>query len=327
MSARPTPNVTSICDSQTIINTGTPRVLVLLAAYNGEEWICEQIASILSQSRVFTSILISDDGSTDETRSLVKNTFENDPRVTILPQSRPSGSAGQNFFSLIRNTSASNFDYVAFSDQDDVWFPNKLDRAIALLEQNDAVAGSSATLALWPNGSKRLVSLSHPQTRTDYLFEGAGQGCTFLLTRSFYNRVREFLTAHRSLTDRVHFHDWTTYALARSWGLRWIFDSRPSLLYRQHASNDTGARTSIRGVLSRLLLVRSGWYTTQLSLLTSICLEAAPNNPDVKTLHNLLSAPPSLSRKLSLIALCLNGGRRRRTDNLVLIGTCLLGWI
>jgi rhamnosyltransferase len=327
MSLQQTPQSASVCKSQNPSESAIARVLVLLAAYNGSEWICAQIKSILSQAQVITSILINDDGSSDETRLLIESTFANDSRVKILSPSQPSGSAGQNFFFLIRSTTASDFDYVAFSDQDDIWFPNKLADSIDLLKRHHAVAGSSATLALWPDGSKRIISLSRPQTQNDYLFEGAGQGCTFLLTSSFYNRVQEFVIAHRGLTDRVHFHDWTIYALARSWGQLWIFDPRPSMLYRQHASNDTGARASIRGIISRLSSIRNGWYSRQLSLIAAICDAAAPDNLHVKRLCRLLNAPPSLFRKLSLFSFCRAGGRRRRTDNLVLLVACLLGWI
>lgn len=327
MSSKHTSKSESVGYMHSTANSAIPRVLVLLAAYNGEKWICAQIDSILSQANVFTSIIINDDGSSDKTRNLVKNAFENNSRVTILPPSKASGSAAQNFFFLIRSTPATNFDYIALSDQDDIWLSNKLTNAVALLEKNNASAGSSATLAFWPNDSKRMVSLNRPQTQLDYLFEGAGQGCTFLLTSSFYNKVREFISAHVTLTERVHFHDWTIYALARSWGLRWIFDPRPSLLYRQHASNDTGARTSIRGLKGRFVSIKSGWYANQLSLIASICYQAAPENLYVKKLNQLLHARPSFSRRLSLAFLCVSGGRRRRIDNFVLIIAILIGWI
>ena len=326
-------NTPHISDGQTkgysrnTAQASSPAVLVLLAAYNGAKWIQEQIESILSQNHVAASIVISDDNSTDETRTLLEHSFGDNPRITILPPSKPSGSASQNFFSLIRRIPIGNFDYVALSDQDDVWFPNKLVDAITAIENSSAVAYSSATIARWPDGSTHLITLDRPQTCSDYLFEGAGQGCTFLLSRNFYADIHEFLSKHTPLTASLHFHDWTIYALARSWGLTWQLDPTPSMTYRQHASNDTGARTSIRGILNRFASIRNGWYFTQLSLIASICHKAAPNNYTVTRLHQLLNAPRTISRTFSLIRFCLNGGRRRRTDNLILIFACTFGWI
>jgi rhamnosyltransferase len=302
-------------------------VVVLLAAYNGVDWIYEQIYSILSQNHVVTSIVINDDGSTDGTLDLLQRSFGKNGRVKLLPRSTPTRSAAQNFLFLIKNAPICEFDYVALSDQDDLWFPNKLIDAINKLEQSEADAYSSATIARWPDGSTRLISLSRPQTRSDYLFEGAGQGCTFVLTRNFFFKVREFLLKNNYYTKNLHFHDWTIYAIARSWNLKWIFDPKPSLLYRQHASNDTGARMSLQGVLKRLKLIRNGWYSNQLLLINSICHVAAPDNSYVTDFLKLLESPRTLRRTFTLFFFCVANGRRRYMDNFVLLLACIFGWI
>ena len=97
-------------------------------------------------------------------------------------------------------------------------------------------------------------------TASDFLFEGAGQGCTFVLTADLYERVRRFLLTGGEVTHGIHYHDWLVYALARSWGLHWCFDAQPSLRFRQHAGNDTGARGTLQGVARRLSRIRHGWY-------------------------------------------------------------------
>jgi rhamnosyltransferase len=318
---------TSVRRSPGINEVSAPTILVLLAAHNGAEWICDQIQSILAQENVVTFIVINDDGSTDETRNVLQKAFAANPRVNLFPTSPAFGSAGQNFLFLIRSVSIARFDYVAFSDQDDIWFPNKLADAIALLRSNSAVATSSATLARWPNGVTKLIPLDRPATRADYLFEGAGQGCTFLLSRAFYAKIREFFSTNRELTEQIHFHDWTIYALARSWDLCWIFNPEPSMIYRQHASNDTGARRSSHGIRRRLSLVRDGWYAKQVSSIVSICYKAAPEKRLIEEFYKILNAPRSLHRNIRLFLFCLRGGRRRHTDNVVLLVACLVGWL
>src|SRR5262249_29950555 len=118
-------------------------------------------------------------------------------------------------------------------------------------------------------------------TSCDFLFEGAGQGCTFVLTAALYEKVRSFLAANQPLTRSLHFHDWLIYALARSWGQPWYFDARPSMRYRQHAGNDTGARGTLDGIVRRLARIRDGWYRTQLRTIATACAAAAPGNDTV----------------------------------------------
>ena len=76
--------------------TARPSVLVLLAAYNGERWIGEQLESILTQEEVDVRIVVRDDGSTDNTRELVSRLAQ-DNRVKLLHDTMPTGSAAQNF--------------------------------------------------------------------------------------------------------------------------------------------------------------------------------------------------------------------------------------
>src|SRR5271154_4215562 len=102
----------------------TPLVDVLLATFNGEPFLREQIDSILSQDYEDLSILARDDGSKDGTRGILNEYAEQFPgRFQMLPTGAPTGNAKQNFLELMKASSA---DYVCFSDQDDVWLPGKV---------------------------------------------------------------------------------------------------------------------------------------------------------------------------------------------------------
>lgn len=304
-----------------------PRVLVLLATYNGSRWIREQIETVLAQEGVDVQITVRDDASTDGTRLELARFVEEDDRVKVVAATAPSGSAGQNFLTLIRENPATPFDFVAFADQDDLWNPDKLIRACSTLAASASAGYSSATVALWADGRQRTLKISGAPTRTDFLFEGAGQGCTFVLTAAFYERVRSFLATQLEATRGLHYHDWLVYALARSWGLQWRFDAKPSMKYRQHPKNDTGARGTARGAVRRLSLIRQGWYRTQLHTIAKLCTVAAPTNTTLVEWHRQLARTDSWDRRLRIARFCLRGGRRRARDNLIAMFAALAGWI
>src|SRR5579872_3268886 len=171
-----------------------PRVLTLMAAFNGARWIADQLESIQRQENVQVRVVIRDDGSTDDTWRRLQALADGD-RVRVSASAMPSGSAAQNFFSLIRDNSAAGFDFVALADQDDLWEPDKLYRACRALAQHRAAGYSSATRAFWPDGRERILRQVARPTRSDFLFEGCGQGCTFVMTAEFYERARAYLLA------------------------------------------------------------------------------------------------------------------------------------
>lgn len=304
-----------------------PRVLVLLTAYNGSRFIRDQIQSILAQEGVELGIAVRDDGSTDTTRAEIERSAR-DARIKISRTSGGrSGSAAQNLFTLMRENPARDFDFVAFSDQDDLWHPDKIQRACARLAKDRAVGYSSATIAAWADGRERILSQVSVLTPSDFLFEGAGQGCTFVLKSDFYFRVRHLISRHRELASRLHYHDWAVYALARSWGLPWSFDPRPSMRYRQHEHNDTGARRSLSGIARRLALLKDGWYRAQVGSIAELCAAAAPRNPIVSQWRAVLEEPEGWRRRVKITQFCLGGGRRRKTDRAIVALAALAGWL
>ena len=129
------------------------RVLVLLAAHNGIRWIAEQLESIRKQERVEVTILASDDASIDGTYEYLRSA----PGVSVFPERGPYGSAGRNFFHLLARADFSGYDYFAFSDQDDIWYPWKLSRAVDCLDRS--VSGRGAYLLV----VHRIVRQSSPR--------------------------------------------------------------------------------------------------------------------------------------------------------------------
>lgn len=109
------------------------RVLVMMATYNAQRYVAEQIESIVLQRGVDVSLVISDDGSGDLTPLICEAYAHELENVTFRVNAANKGIE-RNFMDMVYSADAQAFDYFAFSDQDDVWLPNKIEHAIAAIE-------------------------------------------------------------------------------------------------------------------------------------------------------------------------------------------------
>lgn len=233
-------------------------IAVFLAAYNGVKWIDEQINSILNQSGVSVRIFVSVDLSEDGTNDYLIEKSKGDKRIELLPYGRKFGSAAKNFFRIIKEVNISEFDYVAFADQDDIWLPDKLIKAVALISRNSCDGYSSSVMAFWNDGRKILINKAQQQVRWDYLFESAGPGCTFVLSNKLAVALQNFIIDNSLIIEKIWQHDWFIYAFARCNDYAWIIDPNPYMQYRQHTRNVVGANVGINAFLYRVRFVLSG---------------------------------------------------------------------
>lgn len=240
------------------------KVCVLLASYNGEKYIEEQLNSIVMQVDIDVTIYVSLDVSIDNTLSIVKNFSSNNERVVLLEYGDKFGSAGSNFFHLIRSVNVDEYDYVAFSDQDDIWPERKLYEAVTQLQDYDCY--SANVTAFWDCGREELINKAQQQRKWDYLFEAAGPGCTYVLRRDIVLAFKSWLIErYGQMTHDIALHDWLIYAFCRHFGYRWFIDPRPMMRYRQHANNQVGTNNSINAAKKRLLLIKRKWYRRQVT--------------------------------------------------------------
>jgi rhamnosyltransferase len=265
-----------------------PRVAVLLASYNGLAYIAEQVESILTQQGCEVRLFISDDLSTDGTWQWLNEKARAEPRIQLLPRMERFGNAARNFYRLLSDTDTSGCDYVALSDQDDVWHKDKLSVSIQKLHEHKAAAVSSNVIAMWPDGRRKLIRKSQRQRKFDFLFGSAGPGCTYLLTRTCTTGLRTFLIQNRSDVDHVQFHDWMIYAWARSHGFRWHIESMPTMLYRQHHNNEYGANSGWVAFRRRLDQVRSGWYREQILNISELIRSGETFTPECAAIVRLI---------------------------------------
>ncbi|WP_409928812.1 glycosyltransferase [Paracoccus sp. P2] len=277
-----------------------PRVAVLLASHNGEAYIKEQIDSILSQDGVSIHIFMSDDGSTDGTLCIAER--YKSQCLTVLPPKR-FGNSGQNFLYLLREAPWQHFDYLAFSDQDDIWLPNKVGSAIRKLKDGQYSGYSANVMAFWPDGKYSLVKKSHPQRRRDYLFESGGPGNTFVLpVKSGVHALNLIRSARSEIVNKIESHDWLIYAIVRENCGRWLIDENPMMYYRQHDKNVSGAGLSFKRLARKLKMLFGNWYIDQVKSIAEIsgasCWEVDfINRPSVHKIPIMLKKSKNLRRR------------------------------
>lgn len=241
-----------------------PRVVVLMATYNGRAWIDEQVDSILDQQGVDVRLVVSDDGSSDGTRAHLVEREREDARIHVLPPREGPPGVSANFLHLFCAWPVTTDTCVSFSDQDDVWHPDKLRRQVGLLTTTGADAVSSNVTSFDAEGRRHTIVKDQRQTEWDHLFEAAGPGSTYVFTPDMHRRLVDAL---RTLdTTSIGVHDWFLYALVRALGGRWVIDGEPTLDYRQHAGNVQGEHAGAAAFRSRLSHLRSGFYREQFLL-------------------------------------------------------------
>jgi rhamnosyltransferase len=302
--------------TQDLRESDLPRVCVLLAAFNGGEFLEKQLITILRQDQVSVTIYIRDDGSTDGTRAVVRRFAASYPNVYEANDAEvgATGSPTKSFFRLFTIVDFSNFDFVALADQDDIWLPNKLRRAVDLMRESGADGYSSDLTGFWEHGRQLKLHKAGADRDLDYLFQGASAGCTYVLTTQFASLVARSLGG-RSITDVLPnraSHDWLIYALCRGFGFGWVRDTTANIMYRQHAGNVYGAGVGFYGIVRRFLLARSGWYFEQILFLESLL-------PHRRTSQRVFLALRRLSVR-DRMWLFVNSYRFRRS----IVDSCLL---
>ena len=257
-----------------------PSVAVCLAAFNGTRWLPEQLNSILDQTGVLVTVIVSVDQSSDKTEAWFDQRALADSRIVLLSHGERFGGASRNFFRIMREVDFHRFDYVSFADQDDIWLPNKLSCAHQLMLSTGADAYSSNVIAFWPDGREVLIDKSQEQVEWDFLFEAAGPGCTYVMRKELAYAIQNLIRSRWYDIQEVGLHDWLAYAFARANGYRWLIDDYAGMLYRQHEANQVGVNSGTRAFAQRYRKVLSGWGLTQSTLIAQ--LVGMGNDPFIK---------------------------------------------
>lgn len=294
------------------------KVAVLLATHNGEPWLDEQIQSLLQQEDVLIDVFSSDDDSSDKSLEILCNYSRKCANFHLIEFPKPVSSAARNFTRLLNSIDLDEYDFIAFSDQDDVWHLDKLSRAIKALEENNC-DGYSASVQILSNGKAAgILGQSTKLCEFDFLFEGAGQGCTYVITRRLARSFIKIINSNPEWGKGPFYHDWCIYTLSRILAYQWFFDPRPALLYRQHGSNDIGAKSTLNGIRSRIARIKSGWYSERILHVYRFSQFADMDAVNLKEFSLKVSnSKKSIAGRLSFLALLALKSRRKFSDRLI----------
>lgn len=232
-------------------------VTIAMATLNGSNFIAEQLASLANQSHKNWSLIVSDDGSSDATCKIVRKFAEKHSANRVLLLRGPQQGTAQNFLSLLR--AAGRSPYLAFCDQDDVWLPDKLARALSHLEarRTPSIYGSRTMITNCELAVKGLSPLfGKPPSFGNSLVQNIAGGNTMVLNRPALDVLQPASLSAGSILA----HDWWCYQMVTGIGGRMIYDPQPSLFYRQHSANQVGANSSVFASARRVFALLNGQF-------------------------------------------------------------------
>ncbi len=236
-----------------------PSIAILLCTFNGASFLPVQLASLAAQSFTNWRLFVSDDGSTDDTLAILS---EHKARLGTAPvniRNGPRRGFVENFLSLACDPSLS-FDYYAYCDQDDIWEPGKLSRAVERLASappHIAAMYCSRTMLIDDEG--KTVGYSPAYRRKPSFHNALVQSIAGGNTIVFNEAARRLLMICGSGVE-VASHDWWTYLLVSAAGGAVYYDETPQVRYRVHGENVVGANTGLRNRLRRLYMLSRGRF-------------------------------------------------------------------
>ncbi len=219
-------------------------VTVLLAVYNGEKYLKQQLDSVLNQTVTDIKILVRDDGSSDTSPQIIDEYCEKYAEKVFKMGGIPTKSAKQNFAELLK---CANSDYVMFCDQDDIWLPQKIEKTLAVMKSIEdgitpvlvhtdlkVVDGNLNVISNSFFGFQKLIQ--NDVTLPKLLVQNYVTGCTVMINRALVEVCKE-------IPPQCIMHDWWLALVAILFGKLVCLDEA-TMLYRQHSDNQVGAKAS-----------------------------------------------------------------------------------
>lgn len=223
--------------------SGSITVAILLCTFQGERYLAEQLESIIDQTHENWIIYASDDGSTDQTLSILRR-YQNqlgEGRLVIF--SGPGRGYALNFISLVKKDEI-DADLYAFCDQDDIWSVEKLDVAVRWTMSN-----SSKELTLYC-GRTSLVNERGEQIGFSPLFKRLPSFKNALVqsiaggNTMVFNRLVKYILGAVPTEMEIISHDWWVYMVVTACGGKVRYDNAPYVNYRQHENNLIGSNSN-----------------------------------------------------------------------------------
>jgi len=261
------------------------QVTVLMAVYNGAAYLREQLDSLAAQTHADWQLIVSDDGSLDGSARILADFAEAHPRSVLRQGPGQGGTA--NFMSLIgaMDTITPRGTWMAFSDQDDVWLPERLARGVAAL-RGHSVPALYCTRTWVTDETLETRRLSAPRPRPlgfrNALVQNVASGNTILLNAAAADLVRDAAAEALAEGGMPVVHDWWIYQLVAGVGGALVHEDAPTLLYRQHGVNEIGANDSTRARIKRIRMLLAGdmraWNDVNIATLGRSAARLTPQN-------------------------------------------------
>ena len=280
----------SIHMSETNDQPETPRILVFLASFNGERFIEKQLTSIVRQT-VMCDLIVSDDGSLDQTRDIVKSFIQSAPSIRLINGAQKGFV--QNFLSVFDDERLSVYDYLAWCDQDDVWRDDHLERGLKVLSdlQGPVLYGSRTRLI---DSQDKIIGYSpvwkRSMTFQNALVQSVLGGNTMLFNKEAIGWIQKCQRQLGAARFAWISHDWAAYTLISMAGHSIFYDTESTVNYRQHKSNLIGQNISFSARLSRACRLYDGrygaWICQHLRLLEKLRAEMTSSAADTVDLFS-----------------------------------------
>jgi glycosyltransferase involved in cell wall biosynthesis len=221
---------------------------IIMATYNGEKYIENQILSLMQQTYKNWTLYIHDDGSTDHTLEIVEKYIAIDSRIKLIDDQVKGLKAGKNFLHTLKSSSA---DYAIFCDQDDIWLESKLEKLYKAILEIDSVDQPVLVYCdgySWSengNINPESISTAHAKDLEDFIFFNGGyQGCSIMMNRKLVEMINSY-------NGYVYHHDDLVSLMAHTFG-RVKFIPEQLMLYRQHSQAVTGNKDFKKNKFGRL---------------------------------------------------------------------------
>lgn len=236
-------------------------IAILMATYNGERYLREQINSILKQSYNSWKLFIRDDGSKDKTIDILNEyAMQYKDKIVLINDIRLVGGNAKKNFATILNYVNQNYDfsYFMFSDQDDVWLEDKIKKSIELIKMHERIKKEpllvhtdlkvvNEELEILGDSFFKYRALNEKKTDLNHLLvQNNVTGCTMLWNKELNDLIN-------IMNDGVAMHDWWITLTATTFG-KILFLNESTILYRQHHNNVVGATkvNSLGFIIKRL---------------------------------------------------------------------------
>lgn len=217
------------------------KVAVLMSTYNGKKYIEEQILSILSQSNIHVQLIIRDDGSTDGTQDIIKRYSYCLENVKFI-QGNENLGPGMAFMTLLKNCFSNIYDYYAFADQDDIWHPNKLSKAVEKLMLLDKPVLYCSNQTIYKDGKELGLRFDNTPDLSliGHISKNALSGCTMVFNSTLAKIIVDKPLPPKKLLQ-YRMHDAIVFLIALLNG-EVIYDENSYINYRIHATNTVGLK-------------------------------------------------------------------------------------